>query len=99
GVFACTVDAGAKTMEVGGSGRHVVPALNGADAAGLQPGMIVGLLTYQGTWWIIGRVARPGTRDFGDTVLRDDDGSMLRLKNSTIEMVPAPGIEDRKAHV
>src|SRR5690606_33284479 len=73
---------------------HNVPALNVTDAAGLQPGMIVGLLTYQGTWWIIGRVARPGTRDFGDIVLRDDDGSMLRLKNSSIEMVPAPGIEN-----
>src|SRR5690606_38874219 len=32
--------------------------------------------------------------DFGDIVLRDDDGSMLRLKNSSIEMVPAPGIEN-----
>src|SRR5690606_17303454 len=93
-VLSFNVDTGANTIEVGGAVLHNVPALNVTDAAGLQPGMIVGLLTYQGTWWIIGRVARPGTRDFGDIVLRDDDGSMLRLKNSSIEMVPAPGIEN-----
>ena len=93
-VLSFNVDTGANTIEVGGAVLHNVPALNVTDAAGLEPGMIVGLLTYQGTWWIIGRVARPGTRDFGDIVLRDDDGSMLRLKNSTIELVPAPGIEN-----
>jgi len=93
-VLSFNVDTGANTIEVGGAVLHNVPALNVTDAAGLQPGMIVGLLTYQGTWWIIGRVARPGTRDFGDIVLRDDDGSMLRLKNSSIEMVPAPGIDN-----
>src|SRR5690606_9326031 len=93
-VLSFNVDTGANTIEVGGAVLHNVPALNVTDAAGLQPGMIVGLLTYQGTWWSIGRVARPGTRDFGDIVLRDDDGSMLRLKNSSIEMVPAPGIEN-----
>ena len=93
-VLSFNVDTGANAIEVGGAVLHNVPALNVTDAAGLQPGMIVGLLTYQGTWWIIGRVARPGTRDFGDIVLRDDDGSMLRLKNSSIEMVPAPGIDN-----
>lgn len=51
------------TVAVGGSVLPNVPILNTNEALLLQPGAVVGLLTWKSSWFILGRITVPGTPD------------------------------------
>ncbi len=52
------------TVDVGGTLMTDLPILNTSESAILQPGDVVGILTFGegvGSWWIVGRWTTPGT--------------------------------------
>lgn len=49
------------TVLVGGTLLQNLPILNTAEALLLGAGDVVGILTYQSSWWILGRITIPGT--------------------------------------
>lgn len=82
---------GENVIDVGGTQLVDVACLNVTDAAGLLPGMIVGLLTWRSSWWLIGRVAVPGSDDFGDLTVRNNDGSGVKIWGNGLDIIPPPG--------
>lgn len=76
-VIEFDTSTGKNTIDVGDAQLEDVPCLNVTDAVGMLPGMVVGLLTFQSSWWIMGRIAVPGTSDFGDIVIH---GGALRVR-------------------
>lgn len=63
-VVSWNAETGANQVDVGGAVLVDVPVLNTGEAIALKAGHIVGLLTWQGSYWIIGRITIPGNPDF-----------------------------------
>lgn len=63
-VVAWNPNTGANTIEVAGGMLTDVSVLNSGEAIALKAGHIVGLLTYGGAWFILGRITSPGDPNF-----------------------------------
>lgn len=62
-------DTGANIIIVGGAALTDVPMLNTGEAIALKAGHVVGLLTWGGSWFIVGRITVPGSPDFASASL------------------------------
>lgn len=60
---------GANTAAVNGGILTDVPTLNLTEAAVLQAGMVITLLSWRSSYWIAGRVVAPGSLDFFSGVM------------------------------
>lgn len=49
------------TIDVGGTQLTNVPVLNAGTVQALTAGQVVALLTWQGSWFVLGRLTPPGT--------------------------------------
>lgn len=63
-VTAWDSDTGENTIEVAGGILTNVAILNTSEAIALQAGHTVGLLTFNGSWFILGRITKPTDPDF-----------------------------------
>jgi len=63
-VTAWNSSTGENTILVAGGTLSNVPILNTGEAIALQAGHTVGLLTFNGSWFILGRITVPGDADF-----------------------------------
>lgn len=57
-------NTGENVIQVGGAFFENVPILNTGEAIALKAGHIVGLLAFQSSYWILGRITVPGQSDF-----------------------------------
>lgn len=78
-------DTGHNTVSVGGSLLTDVPVLNTSEAIALKPGHVVGLLTFGGSWFILGRITPPGDPNFAGASLEFATGS-ARATNFTLPL-------------
>lgn len=74
-VVAFNANTGANTIEVGGATLSDVPMLNSGEAVALKAGHIVGLLTWQSSWWILGRITLPNSDQFASASVAFASGS------------------------
>jgi hypothetical protein len=63
-VVSWNTATGSNTIDVGGAVLVDVPILNTGEAIALKAGHIVGLLAFNNTFWILGRITVPGDVDF-----------------------------------
>lgn len=63
-VITFNQSTGHNSINVGGTILTNLPMLNSGEATSLKPGHIVALLTWQSSWWILGRVTMPGSDQF-----------------------------------
>ncbi len=63
-VVAWNSSNGQNTILVAGGTLTDVPILNTSEAIALQAGHTVGLLTFNGSWFILGRITKPTDPDF-----------------------------------
>lgn len=63
-VVAWNAATGANTIDVAGAQLVNVPILNTGEAIALKAGHVVGLLAWQSSYWILGRITVPGAADF-----------------------------------
>lgn len=71
-IIAWDPDTGSNQVSVAGTVLFDVPILNTGEAIALKAGHIVGLLTFGGSWFILGRITPPNDPNFaGATVAFD----------------------------
>lgn len=63
-VLAWNADTGANQINVAGTVLIDVPILNTGEAIALKTGHVVGLLRFNTTYFILGRITIPGASDF-----------------------------------
>lgn len=63
-VRSWNASTGANVVDVAGAQLVDVPILNTGEAIALKAGHVVGLLAFQSTYWIIGRITLPNDPDF-----------------------------------
>lgn len=63
-IVTWNTSTGENTISVAGGTLTNVPILNTGEAIALQAGHTVGLLTFNGSWFILGRITVPGDSDF-----------------------------------
>lgn len=83
-VVAYNPDTGANTIQVAGSTHTDLPVLGVTDSLGLLPGNTVSVLYWQSQFWLIGRVARPGSGDFGQLIVRNSNGDYVQLRDGGV---------------
>ncbi|MFI6759357.1 hypothetical protein ACIBF5_09475 [Micromonospora sp. NPDC050417] len=88
----------ANTVAVAGGTLTNLPILNSTEALLLQPGSVVSLITWQGSWAILGRLVIPGTPEAASALsalaLRTEAGSQSGTFTSSVgDFVDLPGAE------
>lgn len=68
-VLAWNPETGANSISYHGATLTNVPILNTGEAIALKAGHIVGLLSWLGSYWILGRITVPGGPDFASASL------------------------------
>jgi hypothetical protein len=63
-VLSWNSSTGENSIDVGGGTLANLPILNTGEAIALKAGHTVGLLTFNGSWFILGRITVPGDADF-----------------------------------
>lgn len=86
-VIAFNLDTGANTIRVKDVDFFDLPVMNVTDSAGLLPGMVVGILRIRSTYFVLGRIANPGSAQFGDITVRAESGSRLNLSDGQISFL------------
>lgn len=106
-VIAFNLDTGENTIRIKGVDFADLPVMNVTDSAGLVPGMIVGVLRIRSTYFVIGRIANPGSAQFGDITVRSANGGEVSMSagdvtvkrgsipNETVGRLFASGADER----
>lgn len=63
-VVSWNANTGANVINVAGTLITDTPMLNTGEAVALKAGHVVGLLTFNGSWFILGRITPPGDPNF-----------------------------------
>lgn len=71
-IIAWDPDDGSNQVAVAGTVLFNVPILNTGEAVALKAGHIVGLLTFGGSWFILGRITPPGDPNFASATVAFD---------------------------
>lgn len=85
-VIAFNLDTGENTIRIKDTDFFDLPVMNVTDSAGLVPGMVVGVLRIRSTYFVIGRIANPGSAQFGDLTVRSSDGSSITFEFGRISI-------------
>jgi hypothetical protein len=86
-VEAYDPDTGANAVLVAGSVLADLPVLGVTDALGLQAGNVVSVLHWRDQYWLIGRIGRPGTTDFGQLIVRSSNGAYIQLIDGGLRFI------------
>jgi len=90
-VLTWDAETGANTINYHGAVLPNVPILNTGEAIALKAGHIVGLLSWLGSYWILGRITVPGSADFAGASVSFGNIASAFASNFTIGTVEASG--------
>lgn len=93
-VIAFDLSNGQNIIDVGGAQLVDVPLLNVTDSVSLAPGVIVGLLKWKSSWWIIGRVILPNSPGYGALCAFENNGEGVCITQNGIDIYPPDPPDD-----